>query len=605
MNSYLRCLSLLALTFGWVAALARPAVAAIPEDPLATLKPGHPRLMVGEEQIKADQGFIRSDATAADLLRRLKTRADKMIDQPPAQHVLIGPRLLAQSRAALEVISTCAGLYRLTGEVKYAERAKKEMLAVSGFADWNPSHFLDVAEMTNACGIGYDWIYSQLSDDERATIRRAIVEKGLNPALEAYKKKAFWTDCKMNWGQVCGGGLTVGALAIADEEPALARHILQLTYPTMASPMKEFAPDGGWDEGPGYWNYATQYNVFYLSAIDTALGTDFGLESDAGFSQAPLFHMQMTGPLGKVFNFADAGDGAEQAPQMFWFARRFDQIAYANWERDNSAKKMSIFHLLWYVPEGPWRPKGGLPLDTVFKRVNVGVMRSNWADANAWYLGFKGGDNAANHSHLDLGSFVLDAMGQRWAVDLGPDDYNLPGYFGKQRFTYYRLSTRGHNTLTVNGANQNTKATATITSLATPGDDAYSVVDLSAGYSDLKSVHRGFAMLDRKRVLVQDEIDADADTPAEWNFHTPAKVELNGATATLSLGKSQLRATLLSPSDAKFELTDCDAPKPQKPNTGISNLMVRIKGGGTIAVLFSAVDDSDRPKIKPLAGWPK
>ena len=77
-----------------------------------------------------------------------------------------------------------------------------------------------------------------------------------------------------------------------------------------------------------------------------------------------------------------------------------------------------------------------------------------------FFVGFKGGDNKVNHSHLDLGTFVLDALGQAWALDLGSDDYNLPGYFGKQRWNYYRLRTEGHNTLTIEGENQNPEARA-------------------------------------------------------------------------------------------------------------------------------------------------
>jgi hypothetical protein len=582
------------------------AVLAVPsalDDPLATLKPSHPRLIILDDQIKAVQKLTGSDATAADALRRLKIQADKMVDQPPVEHVLIGPRMLAQSRQALSVISTTAGLYRLTGDVRYAERAKKEMLTAAAFADWNPSHFLDVAEMTNACGMGYDWIYDQLSPEDRKTIRQAIVDKGLKPALEAYKKKAFWTDCSMNWGQVCGGGLTVGALAIAEDEPALAKQILQLTYPTMARPMREFAPDGGWDEGPGYWSYATEYNVFYLAAVESALGTDFGLEKDPGFAETPLFHMALTGPIGKVFNFADAGDGSESSPQMFWFARRFNRPEYAAWERAQSAGHFNIFHLLWFDPDGQW-PDNTVPSTAVFKRVNVGVMRSNWADRNAWYVAFKGGDNAANHSHLDLGSFVLDAMGQRWALDLGPDNYNLPGYFGKQRFTYYRLSTRAHNTITIDGANQNTKARAAITSFVTnAGRDSSTIIDLSAACPNIRSARRGIEMFDGKRVLVQDEIDADDTVPVEWNFHTLATVRVDGGKATLSLGKARLRATILSPADAKFETSSAEMQPPQKLNTGVTDLMVRSKGKTTIVVVFSAVDDATMPAVKTLADW--
>ena len=98
------------------------------------------------------------------------------------------------------------------------------------------------------------------------------------------------------------------------------------------------------------------------------------------------------------------------------------------------------------------------PLDKLFRGIDVAFFRSAGNDKDAFFVGFKGGDNKANHSHLDLGTFVLDALGQRWALDLGSDDYNLPGYFGKQRWNYYRLRTEGHNTLTIEGENQNPEA---------------------------------------------------------------------------------------------------------------------------------------------------
>ena len=58
------------------------------------------------------------------------------------------------------------------------------------------------------------------------------------------------------------------------------------------------------------------------------------------------------------------------------------------------------------------------------------VAYSYFPNKEALFLAAKGGLNRGYHSHLDLGSFVLDAFGQRWAEDLGPEDYGLPGYFG-------------------------------------------------------------------------------------------------------------------------------------------------------------------------------
>jgi len=42
----------------------------------------------------------------------------------------------------------------------------------------------------------------------------------------------------------------------------------------------------------------------------------------------------------------------------------------------------------------------------------VMTLRGKWNDRNAWFVGFKAGDNKANHSNLDIGSFVLDALGK-------------------------------------------------------------------------------------------------------------------------------------------------------------------------------------------------
>ena len=459
------------LAIGILAVLV-PLACSLPacaEDPAATrstaeimraLRPRHPRLYVLDDDIAIVKQQIKTDARLKRWYDRLEKDAEKMIKEPPVVHRLIGPRLLDQSRAALRRISTLAGLYRLDGDHRKADRARRELLTAAAFPDWNPSHFLDVAEMTNALAIGYDWLYPVLSDADRTRIRQAIVDKGLKPGLQVYESGRGWPTVIHNWNQVCNGGLTVGALAVADREPELARKIVDHARRSIVRAMASFAPDGGWAEGPGYWNYATEYNVFFLSAVESALGTDFGLKLMPGFAETGLFRMQFIGPLNRTFNYADAHDSPGTAAQMFWLARAFSRPEYAEHELRWWAIAAAIFHLLWSarLPAPPSEP--AQPLERFYRGIDVAFFRSAWNDKNALFVGFKGGDNKANHSHLDLGTFVLDALGQRWAVDLGGDDYNLPGYFGKERWNYYRLRTEGHNTLTIRGENQNPKARA-------------------------------------------------------------------------------------------------------------------------------------------------
>ena len=91
-------------------------------------------------------------------------------------------------------------------------------------------------------------------------------------------------------------------------------------------------------------------------------------------------------------------------------------------------EEREVFDLLWYRPGAVanQKAKAELPLNALFRGVQVAIFRSAWNDPKALYIGVKGGRNGADHSHLDLGSFVLDDLGYRWAVDLGGDDYNLP-----------------------------------------------------------------------------------------------------------------------------------------------------------------------------------
>jgi hypothetical protein len=194
-------------------------------------------------------------------------------------------------------------VYRLDGNNRWVERAWQELEAAANFPDWNPRHFLDTAEMTHGFAIGYDWFFDAWTPEQRKTIRNAMIEKGLKPALNVYhgnpKPSSPWNKVRHNWNQVCNGGIGIGALAIADEEPALAGELLNAGLNSIQLAMAEFAPDGAWAEGPGYWNYATTYNVALLAALESALGTDYGLSTIPGFADCGLFPIYATGPSAK------------------------------------------------------------------------------------------------------------------------------------------------------------------------------------------------------------------------------------------------------------------------------------------------------------------
>jgi hypothetical protein len=256
---------------------------------------------------------------------------------------------------------------------------------------------------------------------------------------------------------------------------------------------------------------------------------------------------------------------------MFWLARKFGQPVYAWDERRRVADgRPDALDLVWYDPAAGSPQRAQWPLNRYFEGVNVAFLRSSWEDGGAFWIGIKGGDNKANHSHLDLGSFVLDAKGQRWAVDLGSDNYNMPAYFGAKRWTYYRLRTESHNTVLIGGENQNPSAKARFIK-------PY-VIDLSEAYPGVLKRWVREVSLDAKRALLRDEIEASQPVDALWGMMTDAEVKAEGRRAQLRKGGATLAAEIISPEGARFEVVSASTEPPQNPNKGAKKLVVRLPG---------------------------
>jgi hypothetical protein len=234
---------------------------------------------------------------------------------------------------------------------------------------------------------------------------------------------------------------------------------------------------------------------------------------------------------------------------------------------------------VWFRPETKTPLEEKWPLDAHFQGVDVAFLRSSWDAPDAIFVGVKGGDNKANHSQLDLGTFVLDSGGTRWAVDLGPDDYNLPEYFGKLRWTYYRMRTESHNTVLIDGENQDTGARAPITEHTFRPGLAVVRIDLSGAYpAKLKQWERTVALAERRQVIIQDRIQAKQPIDVLWGMVTDAEVTLAGRKAELRKAGQAVAAEILSPATARFETVPTTPPPPQNQNEGTRKLVVRLPG---------------------------
>ena len=450
----------------------------------------HPRLLMaaGEEPvIETGNPFWRADSVIVAF-------SDAVLEEPVVTRKMMGRRLLGTSREALKRIFWLGYTYRTRGGAVYARRAIDEMLAVSAFADWNPAHFLDVGEMTMAVAIGYDWLYGEMTADERATVARAIIDKGLKPALN--DADAWFYRSEINWNSVCNAGMVYGALAVWEEDPDFCRAMLEKSLESNQLAYNAYA-GGGYPEGYNYWGYGTSFQIMLEAALESAFprlerwpvgaghdetnvvnGHDEGnvMPGSTGhlpkdFLASSEFIRFTSTPAGNCYSFSDSYRKASGQYMQAWMMSRAGDptLLYPEMRimEDTGYKRLCEERLfpMFLIGLANGEEFSGLeaPAKHYFQcegTTPIFVYRSDWTSREDDYLGVKGGLTMSSHSHCDQGSFYFESDGVTWATDLGMQDYNSLESAGvdlwdmtqdSERWSVFRIGPFSHNILTVNG----------------------------------------------------------------------------------------------------------------------------------------------------------
>lgn len=640
-----------------------------PQDPFQPSNPSptqvrsdRPRLIAPSYMWESLPNFIQNDPYFSGWNDTIFGNASQYMSLPPVAYYLDGGNgILDPAREIKQRVKAFSYAYRMTNDTTWLDRTYTELQNAAGNltggwgpannTKWNPTHFLDTAELTAAYAIAYDWLYNAWTPEQRGAIMATMIEYGLSNGITAYSDTndplyfGWWrNNTEGNWNCVCNNGLTMGALAIlGDDTTGIAAQLLSMTVPN-ALQNCVFAPssDGTWSETANYWYFGTTGHAEMASSLLTATGSTYDLLSvNPDFQYTGLYHMYVSGP-GSLFNYGDCGPNkySTTANAMMFYGQQYNMPQFQLFQRDqfDAPDPWSMF---WYNPAVTGAFWDGLALDHFFDNSTDqwGSMRSSWTDENALYVAAKAGTLQGHQTHndLDCGDFVVDALGVRWFGELGSGDYNSIGYFSNdtqesQRWLYYRKMTEGQNTILVGQQNQNVLAAPTImygtsgtvqgssTVMNVPGDSsAFFVADLASAYFNVTSFSRGVHLINgRKQVLIQDEINAQASVM--WRAHTNATVSLStdGLTATLTIGSATTTVQLLNPpSGAQFTTmnavrfpSDPTPPQADQPNDGVTVLTISLPAGSyTLEVLINpqwpgmSSSSYTTPSSVPLSQW--
>jgi hypothetical protein len=554
------------------------------------LRKSQPRLVLNSTIEKDLLKKLKTDPVVKNMYAAIKLNADEALTKPLLKRELEGRRLLGVSREMLWRINSLAMVYRIEKDAKILARINDEVVAVCNFSDWNPSHYLDVAEMSTAVALALDWTAGKLPQSTIEMAKTALIEKGIKPSWPENGRNPGWAYGHNNWNQVCNGGMIAASIAIAEKDPELAAKTIHRALDGMVNALAQYSPDGVYPEGSTYWAYGTSYSVLTAAMLESAFGTDFGIADYPAFKESAVYRYLMNTPSGWYYNFADCGDKRSESGDLIlaWFGTKTGNKAFFEKERFlmpaeemGKLSRLSGSALVWL---SQYEEKADVKMPTAWKGDGsnpIVVFKGEENDSHGYYFGGKGGRATTSHGNMDAGSFIFELNGVRWSIDPGNQGYHDLEKVGfdlwnstqtGQRWTLLTKNNYGHSTISVNKELFINNATATLEDFKT-GKNPEATFNMAPVYGEnIKSATRRFLKDSEVSVVIEDKIETSEKTELiTWQMMTTADVELVPGGAVLTQDGKELQLENLSHPDLDISIVSL-YPAPLELDRQIENL---------------------------------
>ncbi len=394
-------------------------------------------------------------------------------------------------------------LYQVTGEARYAQRARAILLAYAGRYLSYPLHTtrgqakigggrigpqtLDESTWLIPVAQGADLIWDTLPEADRRTLADKLFLPAAREVILAHKMGVHNIQCWKN-SAVGLTGFLLGDTALinaAIDDPIRG-------YRTQMA--KGVQPDGVWYEGAWGYHFYTLGALWPLTEAARNCRINLYGEPLKKMFEAPV-KLAMPNLVLPAFN--DSGE-VNIRSSMF-------ELAYARY-RDPvylvalaDSKRRDELALWFGVPQLPATQAAALPSRNA--QASGYAILQRGAGEQATWLCLKYGPHGGGHGHPDKNSFVLYSRGKVVCPDPGTRPYGSPlhGQWDKV--------TLAHSTLVVDGANQ---AEATGQCLAFGSDRGCDFVMTDAG-PIAKGVRfvRTAVLLNENLIVFVDQLSAD------------------------------------------------------------------------------------------------
>ena len=541
-------------------------------DRLAKVSPSHPRLWLTEDRLADFKKAVKADPShctwSTFYEKSVLPWMDKDVTKEPVgypDHKRVASVWRATYIELQEVWYAIRHLAiggKVTDDAAMTARAKDWLLEA---ASWDPMGITSRAytdewayRVCNALAWGYDWLYDDLSDEERVTVRAALLERTRGIAEHAInnaKIHLFPYDSHA----VRSVSLTLIPACIAllgDDDDDEAREWLHYCIEFLFTVYSPWTDDeGGWAEGAQSWMMGMAYLIDAANRLKSYTGLD--LYQRTFLQKTGDFVLFCNAPNTRRATFGDdsaLGDlpaiktglnmrqfaGVTGKGEYQWYCDENlrtnpdTEMAFYNWGWWDTNFDEMVFQTDFPVVE-PTPPEGGL---RHFRGIGwVGVQHAmDNPDEHIQFVFKSSQFGSISHSHGDQNAFCLAAYGEDLAIQSG--HYVA---FNSTMHRQWRRQTRSKNAILINGKGQyaekdKTKAmaaTGRIIAAEEREDHTFIHGDATAAYQSLSpeitNVEREVYFVRNDYFVIVDKVDASEPVTLEWLLHSNNPSEIGNS----------------------------------------------------------------------------
>ena len=566
----------------------------------------HPRLWLGAVAAKAFATALQTNPDHCGFATFFERSVQRFIAMPIHPEVTPydnGVRTAVRWRAiyiecqeVLYAIRHLAIAGRLQGKPELTARAKEWLLSV---AAWDPKgttsrSYNDEAafRIANALAWGYDWLYDDLSVQERKTVRDALLVRTRDLAehiIEHARIHIFPYDSHAV--RFLSAAMIPCCIAllhdVESDETDGPRAWLDYTVEYLFSIYSPWGGrDGGWAEGPHYWTLGLAYLLDAAELMQGYLGVD--LLARPFFQATARFPIYTKPPGARRVSFGDdstMGDlpSLKVGSNVRRLARVLEQplAGHAIWY-DEELKRQDTGTARLFYNYGWWdfdfenltlASAGALPaarepsdLPSVVHFADVGwvaIQRHMHAPAHHVHFVLKASPyGSLSHSHGDQGAFLLRAFGEDLAIQSG--HYVA---FNSAMHREWRRQTRSKNAILIGGKGQYAgtdkgRAKAANGRIVEVQETARAIVvrcDTTHAYraenASVERVERTVHYVDDSYFVIVDRVETSEPEPVQWLLHGATPFDAGGATFRMTGERAGLYGQMVYASAGKPKAT--------------------------------------------------